>query len=193
MFSKVACPVAEYLCRWKIPGWDQLKSCFVDSVHSDRFLCTYVSEGIKKSFTVWFPDGSALKHKDQRTLRWTKLLNKAMRTGSKVVLIGDMVTCEGETSEGNLQFRLTNQNALMMSGQCSMSGDQARIFEYCCGGFKGWTRTMLQTKLDSTSKQMMSDFKDMMSTFSVDAQPTVQPGRTKDRERAGRSRSPKED
>ena len=142
MFSKIACPVAEYLCRWKIPGWDQLKSCFVDSVHSDRFLCTYVSEGIKKSFTVWFPDGSALKHKDQRTLRWTKLLNKAMRTGSKVVLIGDMVTCEGETSEGNLQFRLTNQNALMMSGQCSMSGDQVRIFEYCCGGFKGWTRTM---------------------------------------------------
>ena len=34
---------------------------------------------------------------------------------------------------------------------------------------------------------------EMMLTFSVAAQPTVQPGRTKDRERAGRSRSPKED
>ena len=60
-------------------------------------------------------------------------------------------------------------------------------------GIRGTFETMLDTKLDSTSKKMMSDFKDMMLTFSM-AQPTVQPGgRTKDRDRAGRSRSPKDD
>ena len=60
-------------------------------------------------------------------------------------------------------------------------------------GLRGSFADTLQTKLDLTSKTMMSEFKDMMLTFSVAAQPAVQPGRTKDRERAGRSRSPKED
>ena len=142
MFSKLECPVTEYLCRWNIPGWDKLKHCFVDSVHFDRFQCSHVSAGVKQSFLVWFPDGSARQHQDQLTVRWTKLLNKALKTGSKVVLLGDMVTCGGETESGIAQLRLTNRNAIMMSGQCSMSGDQVCIFEYCCGGFKGWTRAM---------------------------------------------------
>ena len=112
-------------------------------------------------------------HLNTKIIRWTKLLHKAMRTGSKVVLIGDMVTCEGEPPQGNLQFRLTNQNALMISGQCSMSGDQACIFEYCCGGFIGWTRTM-----DILNEH---EHLNMLSLGGVD------------RERAGCSCSPKED
>ena len=59
-----------------------------------------------------------------------------------MVLLGDLVTCGSENDVGCVQLRLTARNAIMMSGQCSMSGDQARIFEFCCGGFKGWTRAM---------------------------------------------------
>ena len=319
MFSKVDHHVSEYLCRWNIPGWENLKHCFVDAVYSDRFVCSCVSSGVKQSFLIWFPDGSARKHPDQTTLRWIKILNRALKLGSKVVLLGEMLACGSVTDSGCAQLRLTTRNAIMMSGQCSMSGDQVRIFEYCCGGFKGWTgamdiltkheqlnlqslggvdtdptcvdmctkhehdrghgtsvseltsfdelgdpkwfvgdlnlmqtwetisirsfdlvcisapcqsftttgnnqgwehalgvvlakaiacaamlmqqvtgirgtfENMLDSKLDSTSKRMMSDLKDMMLTLSVAAQPTIQPGRTKDRARAGRSRSPKDD
>ena len=173
MFSKVDHPVSEYLCRWNIPGWEKLKQCFVDAIYSDHFVCSCESSGVKQSFLIWFPDGSARKQPDQATVRWIKILNRALKLGSKVVLLGDMLTCGSETDAGFTQFRLTNRNAIMMSGQCSMSGDQARIFEYCCGGFKGWTRAM-----------------DILTKHE---QLNLQSGRTKDRDRAGRSRSPKDD
>ena len=142
MFSKVDHHVSEYLCRWNIPGWDNLKQCFVDEVYSDHFLCSWDSSGVKKSYCVWFPDSSARKQPDKTTLRWIKLLNRALKLGSKVVLLGDLETCGSMTESSCVQLRLTSRNAIMMSGQCSMSGDQVRIFEYCCGGFKGWTRAM---------------------------------------------------
>ena len=135
-------PVSEYLCRWNIPGWNNLRQCFVDAVFSDHFICSWDSAGVKKSYHVWFPDGSAKKQPDKTTLRWIKLLKRALRLGSKVVLLGDLVTCGSENDVGCVQLQLTARNAIMMSGQCSMSGDQARIFEFCCGGFKGWTRAM---------------------------------------------------
>ena len=215
MFSKVDHHVSEYLCRWNIPGWNNLTLCFVDEISSDHFLCSWDSSGVKKSYCIWFPDSSARKQPDKTTLRWIKLLNRALKLGSKVVLLGDLETCGSMTESSCVHLRLTSRNAIMMSGQCSMSGDQVRIFEYCCGGFKGWTRAMdiltkhehlnLQsaggvdsdsTYVEATSKRMMSDFKDMMVSMVAQApQHNTQPGRTpnKERDRAGRSRSPKAD
>ena len=61
-------------------------------------------------------------------------------------------------------------------------------------GIRGSFSTLLDTKLDATSKRMMADIKDMMVSMVVQpTQPNIQPGRTKDRERVGRSRSPKDD
>ena len=259
-------PVSEYLCRWNIPGWNNLRQCFVDAVCSDHFICTWDSAGVEKSYHVWFPDGSAKKQPDKTTLRWIKLLKRALRLGSKVVLLGDLVTCGSENDVGCVQLQLTARNAIMMSGQCSMSGDQARIFEFCCGGFKGWTRAMdiltkhehlnlqslggvdndptcvsapcqsftttgnnqgwehalgvvlvkaitcaaiMETEMIALensaqmyrnsvyygcgciTEQLMQHFKDIMILIAAQPpQPNAQPGR-KDRDRVGRSRSPK--
>ena len=142
MFSKVDHQVSEFLCRWKIPGWNNFKHCFVDEIYSDHFLCSWDSSGVKRFYCIWFPDNSARKQPDKTTLRWIKLLNRALKLGSKVVLLGDLETCGNTTESSCVQLRLTSKNAIMVSGQCGMSGDQVRIFEYCCGGFKGWTRTM---------------------------------------------------
>ena len=61
-------------------------------------------------------------------------------------------------------------------------------------GIRGSFSTLLDTKLDATSKRMMADIKDMMVSMVVQpTQPNIQPGRTKDRDRVGRSRSPKDD
>ena len=63
-------------------------------------------------------------------------------------------------------------------------------------GIRSSFSTLLDTKLEATSKRMMSDFKDMMVSMVAQApQPNTQPGRTstKERDRAGRSRSPKAD
>ena len=61
-------------------------------------------------------------------------------------------------------------------------------------GIRSSFSTLLDTKLEATSKRMMSDFKDMMvSMVAQSPQPNIQPGRTKERDRAGRSRSPKAD
>ena len=90
-----------------------------------------------------------------------------------------------------------DEEARMRLTKCE---DQIRVLTNKIGavekevtGLRSSFEDTLQTKLDSTSKTMMSEFKDMMLTFSVAAQPLVHPGRTKDRERAGRSRSPQED
>ena len=154
MFSKVDHHVSEYLCRWNIPGWDNLKHCFVDEIFVDHFLCSWDASGVKKSYCIWFPDSSVRKQPDKLTSRWTKLLNRASKMGSKVVLLGDLETCGSVTETSCVHFRLTSRNAIMMSGQCSMSGDQVRIFEYCCGGFKGWTRAMdILTKHENLNLQ----------------------------------------
>ena len=122
MLSKVDNPIPEYFCRWNIPGWNNLRQCFVDAVFSDHFICSWDSAGVGKLFHVWFPDGSVKKQPDKTTLRWIKLLKRAIRLGSKVALLGDLVTCGSENDVGGVQLRLTARNALMMSGQCSMSG-----------------------------------------------------------------------
>ena len=98
MFSKVDHHVSEYLCRWNIPGWNNLTLCFVDEISSDHFLCSWDSSGVKKSYCIWFyPDSSARKQPDKTTLRWIKLLNRALKLGSKVVLLGDLETCGSMT------------------------------------------------------------------------------------------------
>ena len=139
MSSKFAHPIAEYLCRWKILGWEHLNHCFMDAVYLDRFTCTRNSTDVPEAYTVWFPDGSIFKRKDQRSLRWTKLLNQALKNCSKIVLVGDLVRCGMDNNKAdnplgdhekpdsiqfrlsnhkqtNTQFRLTKQNAIMISG-----------------------------------------------------------------------------
>ena len=147
MFSKHQPPeVHEYLNRWNIPSWDALTKFHVLSVDDLFFWVESESEGVKKKSQIWFQDEFYVDKKHVNTVRWKKIIRKACMTSSLITIIGDLLQCEISCSAVPphdtpfQQFRLRNLNAILISGQRSMSGDNLRIFEFCCGGFKGWSR-----------------------------------------------------
>ena len=147
MFSKHKPPeVHEYLNRWSIPTWDALTKFHVLSVEDLFFWVESEIDGIKRKSQIWFQDESYVDKRHLNTVRWKKILRKACMTSSLITIIGDLLQCEISCSAvppqdpTYQQFRLRNPNAILISGQRSMSGDNLKIFEFCCGGFKGWSR-----------------------------------------------------
>ena len=213
MFSKHEPPlVDEYLCRWKIPGSGNLQHFFVDAVFATYFVCSRSSGGVKENLTIWLPDESNLPRKHGRTIRWTKILDKAIKTGAKVAIVGDLIRCDTDNpySRGPKQtemqhFRLTSKNAIMMSGQRGMSGDHMRIFEFCCGG--SYLSGPVGTDIGTQDRPILKRGRYWIENFLVEfgqkhilewtekdlrlTLPAYQ-GRSKERERGDRSRSPKD-
>ena len=147
MFSKHRPPeVHEYLNRWRIPSWDDITKFHVLSVHDLFFWVESEKDGVKKKFQIWFQDEFYVNKTHQNTVRWMKILKKALLASSQIVIIGELLRCDIPWShypppESPVsQFRLRNLNAILLSGQRCLSGDNLRIFEFCCGGFKGWSR-----------------------------------------------------
>ena len=75
-----------------------------------------------------------------------KMNAKARQTSSKVTVVVELLQCEIPFSQQEVentmmtQYRLRHTNAILLSGQRCFSGENKQVFEFCCGGYKGWTR-----------------------------------------------------
>ena len=136
-------------------------------IDRESFLVEGINDrnGEKQTHRICFLDECRVDSKHCNTNRWKKILYKALQQSSKITIVGNLLQNEPNWNigdqrgkeQGMRDFKLRHTNAIMLAGQISMSGDNMRIFEFCCGGLEGWSRSAKyrhdNNEIDITSQE----------------------------------------